>query len=384
MKSINKKDWKKISLGEVCRNVNETVNNPLEEGIERYIGLEHIEPGNLHIRSWGKVSSGTTFTKKVKVGQVLFGKRRAYQKKAAVASFEGICSGDILVLEANEKIIEKKLFPFLISSDRFFDYAVQTSAGSLSPRTKFQDLAKFEFLLPPKEQQDKLAELLWAADTEIEKYKNLIKKIEIYQTAYALANFQDKERPLSSITSIAEINPSMPKNLPDPDSEVSFLAMADVSETGRIINLQKRKLKDVRKGYTYFGEGDTLFAKITPCMENGKGALIADLVNNIGFGSTEFHIIRPFKESDKLYCYYLSKMKLFRTEAEKLMVGSAGQKRVQGDFFDYFTFHVPDEWKRQKFGETMKRIEAETEKISDLKEIARRIQNRYINQIFST
>ncbi|HVU56475.1 MAG TPA: restriction endonuclease subunit S, partial [Puia sp.] len=362
----------------------ETVKNPEVEGIERYIGLEHIEPGNLHISTWGNVSDGTMFTKRFTTGQVLFGKRRAYQKKAALADFDGICSGDILVLEANEKVIDKNLFPFLISSDRFFDYAVHTSAGSLSPRTKFQDLAKFEFFLPPKEQQAKLAGLLWAADIKIEKYKKLIKKIEIYQTVYALANFQDKVRPSSSIKTIAEVNPSMPKNLPGPDSEVSFLAMADVSEAGKIINFQKRKFKDVRKGYTYFGEGDTLFAKITPCMENGKGALIEHLVNNIGFGSTEFHIIRPFKESDRLYCYYLSRMKLFRTEAEKLMVGSAGHKRVQSDFFDYFTFHVPDEWKRQKFGETMKQIEAETEKISDLKELAKRIQNRYINQIFST
>ena len=176
MKGIGKKGWTRISLGEVCRNVNETIRNPAESDIERYIGLEHIEPGNLHILTWGSVSDGTTFTKRFTAGQVLFGKRRAYQKKSAVADFDGICSGDILVLEANEKVIDKNLFPFLISSDRFFDYAVQTSAGSLSPRTKFQDLAKFEFFLPPREQQAKLAELLWAADEVCENYFELSKK----------------------------------------------------------------------------------------------------------------------------------------------------------------------------------------------------------------
>jgi type I restriction enzyme, S subunit len=173
MKGIDKKGWTKISLGEACRNVNETIRNPVEAGIERYIGLEHIEPGNLHISTWGSVSDGTTFTKRFTAGQVLFGKRRAYQKKSALADFDGICSGDILVLEANDQVIDKNLFPFLISSDRFFDYAVQTSAGSLSPRTKFQDLAKFEFLIPPRNQQAKLAALLWAANDVIEQYKTL-------------------------------------------------------------------------------------------------------------------------------------------------------------------------------------------------------------------
>lgn len=173
MKAINKRGWKKVSFGDVCMNVNETSKNPIKEGIERYIGLEHIEPGNIHIKSWGNVIDGTTFTKKFKKGQVLFGKRRAYQKKAAVADFNGLCSGDILVFEANESIIDKNLFPFLVSSDGFFDFAVQTSAGSLSPRTKFQDLAKYEFLLPPRDQQVKLAELLRAAFEVTEKYEKL-------------------------------------------------------------------------------------------------------------------------------------------------------------------------------------------------------------------
>jgi type I restriction enzyme, S subunit len=176
MKTIDKKGWKKVCFGDVCRNVNETEKYPLENGIDRYVGLEHIETGNLHIRCWGMISEGTTFTKKFSAGHVLFGKRRAYLKKAALAVFDGLCSGDILVFEANQKLMSPKLLPFLVSSDRFFDYAVQTSAGSLSPRTKFQDLKDFEFLLPPKDHQEQLAELLWAGDEVIEKYLDLGKK----------------------------------------------------------------------------------------------------------------------------------------------------------------------------------------------------------------
>jgi type I restriction enzyme S subunit len=99
---------------------------------------------------------------------VLFGRRRAYLKKAAQAKFSGICSGDITVMRAKADLLPE-LLPFIINNDKFFDYAVKHSAGSLSPRVKFKDLANYEFKLPPKEQQAKLAELLWAMDEVVEK-----------------------------------------------------------------------------------------------------------------------------------------------------------------------------------------------------------------------
>ena len=117
---------------------------PIREaaGIERVVGLEHIEPDDLRIRRWGDVADGTTFTTLFKPGQVLFGKRRAYQRKVAVADFEGVCSGDIYVLEpANDRLMPE-LLPFLCQTDAFFDHAVGTSAGSLSPRTNWTALAR--------------------------------------------------------------------------------------------------------------------------------------------------------------------------------------------------------------------------------------------------
>jgi len=100
--TINKSTWQKYEFGDIARNLTTAVKDPLLEGIERYVGLEHIEPGNIHIKSWGNVVDGTTFTRVFHQGQVLFGKRRAYQRKAAIAEFNGICSGDILVFKANE------------------------------------------------------------------------------------------------------------------------------------------------------------------------------------------------------------------------------------------------------------------------------------------
>lgn len=160
---IDKSSWIKVKLGDVVREVRETVKDPVAEGIERIIGLEHLEPESLHIRTWGMLTDGTTFTKVFRKGQVLFGRRRAYLKKAALATFDGICSGDITVLEAKKGLLPE-LLPFLIQNDKFFELAVKNSAGSLSPRAKFADFADYEFQLPPIDQQEQIAELLWSGD----------------------------------------------------------------------------------------------------------------------------------------------------------------------------------------------------------------------------
>lgn len=161
---FDREGWERMRFGDVVDSVNETERDPAEAGIERFIGLEHLEPGSLHIRSWGNVADGTTFTRRCRPGQTLFGKRRTYQRKVAVAEFDAVVSGDIYVLAPKNDRLVPDLLPFLCTSERFFQYAVETSAGSLSPRTNWTHLAKFEFDLPPLEQQRRIAELLWAVD----------------------------------------------------------------------------------------------------------------------------------------------------------------------------------------------------------------------------
>jgi type I restriction enzyme M protein len=158
-----KSSWEKVRFGDVAENLNETC-DPALAGLERFIGLEHLEPGSLHVRSWGNVAEGTTFTRRCRPGQVLFGKRRAYQRKVAVAEFDAVVSGDIYVLAAKGNRLLPELLPFLCLSERFYQFAVETSSGSLSPRTNWSHLAKFEFALPPLDQQRRIAEILWAVD----------------------------------------------------------------------------------------------------------------------------------------------------------------------------------------------------------------------------
>lgn len=181
--NIDKSYWEKVNLGDVVFEPKETMKDIVLEGIQHVVGLEHIESDDMHLRHSASIEESTTFIKKFKQGDVLFGRRRAYLKKAALAEFDGICSGDITVLRAKNCLLPE-LLPFIIHNDKFFDYAVKNSAGGLSPRVKFKDLANFEFMLPPKEQQIKLVDLFLSIDNMLEKELNLIKKIESQSEIY--------------------------------------------------------------------------------------------------------------------------------------------------------------------------------------------------------
>ncbi|WP_298668410.1 restriction endonuclease subunit S [uncultured Methanofollis sp.] len=173
--------WRMASFGEVARNVNDNEKEPLKHGITRVVGLEHLDPCSLRITRWDEITDGTSFTRKFSRGQVLFGKRRAYQRKAALAEFDGICSSDILVFEAKSDVLVPELLPFVVQDDRFFEHAINTSSGSLSPRTKWKDLAAYTFPLPPIEEQRRIAEVLWAAEDVIVKDEALLAEAEHYK-----------------------------------------------------------------------------------------------------------------------------------------------------------------------------------------------------------
>ena len=124
--------------------------------------------------------------------------------------------------------------------------------------------------------------------------------------------------------------------------EVSFVPMPAVTEKGELDNSDIRFYEQVQKGFTYFAENDVLFAKITPCMENGKGAVARGLKNGIGFGSTEFHVLRPKTGvSNPVWLYTIMSFKQFRQDAVRKMTGSAGQRRVPSSFLSGYQVSLP-------------------------------------------
>ena len=169
-------NWSRVKFGDVVRNVNATTKDPASIGLERVVGLDHMDPESLPLKRWDELSDlneGTSFTRIFRSGQVLFGKRRAYQKKVSVPDFDGICSGDILVFEPSSDLLLPDFLPYIVQSDGFFEHALGTSAGSLSPRTKWQELAKYEFVLPPVEEQRRIASILEVANLCLEKSRSV-------------------------------------------------------------------------------------------------------------------------------------------------------------------------------------------------------------------
>ena len=151
----------KVAFGEVVRLSRTRSNNPAADGLQRYVGLSHLSPGDPKIRRWGEVADGTTFTNVFRPGQVLFGKRRPYLRKVAVTDFGGVCSGDIYVLEPRDPdALLPELLPFVCQTDTFFAHAISTSAGSLSPRTNWKSLSEYEFALPTLREQRRIAAVL--------------------------------------------------------------------------------------------------------------------------------------------------------------------------------------------------------------------------------
>ena len=147
---------------------------PTEEDRFTYIGLEHLDTGSLNVMRFGSDVAPVGEKLVMKKGDVLFGKRRAYQKKVAIAPFDGIFSAHGMVLRPKEGVVDKKFFPLFISSDYFLDSAIKISVGSLSPTINWRDLKDLEFELPDLDTQKKLAKILWAINDTIESYKKLI------------------------------------------------------------------------------------------------------------------------------------------------------------------------------------------------------------------
>lgn len=162
-------DMTRVCLGDVAREIKQKA--PTGQELPT-VGLEHLDPGEVELVRWDE-DTGTTFTKAFLKGQVLFGRRRAYLRKAAVAPFDGVCSGDITVIAAKSNL-SPRLLPFIIQNNALFEHAVTNSAGSLSPRVKWQSLSQFEFALPGIDKQEELADILWAAQSVRRNYRKLL------------------------------------------------------------------------------------------------------------------------------------------------------------------------------------------------------------------
>lgn len=168
---------------------------------------------------------------------------------------------------------------------------------------------------------------------------------------------------------VCQINPSKSELEEESnDITVSFLPMEKVGTEGELVLDEHRTLADVLQGFTYFRDGDVIVAKITPCFENGKGAACRGLTNGIGFGSTEFHVLRPYESNSSRYIFYLTRSLPFRSIGTGSMLGSAGQKRVPEDFVKNFALAFPPSDEQHAIATFLDRKTVEIDALIRLKE----------------
>jgi len=223
-------------------------------------------------------------------------------------------------------------------------------------------------------EQSGIAEVLSGADEAINKTRALVEKHRNIKAGLMKDLLLNTNWAPGVFTDIADVNPRIAKGI-QPLDEVDFIPMQDVNEYGVWDIKETRLAKDCMSGFTIFAENDVLFAKITPCMENGKGCIAEGLRCSIGFGSTEFHVLRAKANADPRFIYQWSIFPYLRQKAVAFMTGSAGQQRVSADFFAKLKIGIPQKPEQQRIAGILttadKKIQTEQAYLAKLQDIKR-------------
>jgi len=282
--NLDKSNWVLTKLGELADDISKRVDNPAKSGYDRFVGLEHFVSGDVKIKKWGSTDNLTSSTKAFKAGDILFARRNAYLRRASLVDFDGCCSGDAFVLRENHKKVIPGFLAFLMNSNALWDYANSNAAGTMSKRVKWRDLAEYEFLLPPKDQQAQLAELLWAMDEVIEKtalieYRlNHIKKVilkDLFNLSWSsktpfLSSFSSNEfdlKKFSEICSESMFGPRFSSKQYDVNGSIACLRTTDMDLEGNI-NLEtmpRANLPDGKFSEHYLQVNDILISRSGTC-----------------------------------------------------------------------------------------------------------------------
>lgn len=285
------------------------------------------------------------------------------------------------------------------SRDSFYKSFVGNAAGGRkAKRIQVDEFLNIEIAFPSPPEQRRIAERLRTVDDVIESTKLVIDQTKTVKQGLlqmlltrGVGHTKFKDSPLGEIPSswevmklgdACEINPRQREKIAS-DATVGFLGMADISEDGLISNIQSRIYAEVSKGFTNFANSDVLLAKITPCFENGKRARVSGMEGGIGFGSTEFHVLRATSKvlSDYIFLH-VSSLK-FRQSAMKNMTGSAGQKRVPTNFLKNWQISVPSLLEQQTIVEVFSKIDAqsfaENQKLATLQTLKKGLMDELLN-----
>lgn len=371
--TIDKTGWKKYRFDEMVQNISERV-EPGQTDLDVYVGLEHIDPDSLHIKRHGHPSDVEGTKLRFYKGDIIFGRRRAYQRKTALATTDGICSAHAMVLRAKEDVIDPLFLPFLFHSKSFIDMAITISVGGLSPTINWKDIAKQEFLLPPKPKQKRLAALLWAADEMIEKEKREVERFDIYRTRVCNDFFETTKssEPIKSFGKVFTGSTPSTKILEYWNGEYPFLTPTEINNTLEPQTASRFLTIEGLKASREISKGDVL---VTCVGEIGRITIASQKC----CANQQINIISPDNTIDSKYLFY--SLKQYKNLLLKATTISVVPILVKSSFENVQIPDFPIN-KKESFVKRMDDIEQQIEKCSILLEQSQMIKHKIIDIIF--
>lgn len=316
---------------------------PVEEDKYTYLGLEHLDSGSLKVTRFGSEVAPIGEKLVMRKGDVLFGKRRAYQKKVAIAPFDGIFSAHGMVLRPKENVIDKDFFPLFISSDYFLDAAIKISVGSLSPTINWKDLKTLEFELPSLEEQRKLAEVLWSINYTLDAYKKLLEVTDQLVKSQFIEMFGDsetnpKQYPIKGLCEIAEYYNGLtykPSDATDDENGTLVLRSSNIQNGALAFDDNVRVTCSIKEKLMVKDNDILMCSRNGSAALVGKTAIIKDLKEPMTFGAFMM-IIRSE--------YYPYLKTFFDTAAfrSQLSIGTTTINQITGKMLNDVKLPVPD------------------------------------------
>ncbi|WP_149304911.1 restriction endonuclease subunit S [Pareuzebyella sediminis] len=299
---IDKRDWTLTKFGDVAIQQKKKVDRENTK-LTRYVKGEHMGSEDLHLRSWGDLQDeylGPAFIRRFDDGDILYGSRRTYLRKVVIAPFSGITSNTTLVIKANEKKIDRRLLPFVMMSEGFTENSIRNSKGSVNPYINWKDISKYEFLLPPKDQQAQFSELLWAMDEVVEREIDLKHKLKIHRDIH-FENLVD-ESPGKKVKLSQILIPKKEKSQV-PHSRNKYIGLEHL-ESGEFATNNWDSTESVKAQCNLVNEGDLCYSKLRPYLDK---AIIATFD---ALSTTEL-LIYDTKKVSKEYVLYHFHSKAF-------------------------------------------------------------------------
>ena len=357
--------WQWVRLGDVTKNqYGYTAKALKNDSLPKMLRITDIQNGTVN---WHEVPNCEIDNEQKKKyllqdNDIVIARTGATTGKSYIISnpINSVFASYLIRLQISKPINVRYLYYFL-QSDLYWQQISELSAGIAQPGVNSSKLKRMPFPLPPLDEQQRIVALLDELFSKLDEAKALAQAVvnssKLRRAAILHKAFSGELTKLGRdehgtildswqrcrLGDVCQINPPKisTRDLSD-DLEVSFVPMAAVSDVrGEITAPQRKPLREVKSGFTNFAEGDVLFAKITPCMENGKAALVGELVNHIGYGSTEFFVLRCGKKIFNRFVYHLVRWQIFRNEAKSVMAGAVGQQRVPKRFLTSYQLNLP-------------------------------------------